>query len=134
MFLYRANINEEILCNRVRSLYHCLSHRKDFVFHQGLLIRVCKGEMLLKCVSILWSSNEFFAPFDTFMNHTNLINTIRATRIKGSFNPLSLHIKKPHMKWSFFMERETRLELATSSLARKHSTTELPPHICDTSL
>lgn len=28
----------------------------------------------------------------------------------------------------FFMERETRLELATSSLARRHSTTELPPH------
>ena len=26
------------------------------------------------------------------------------------------------------MERETRLELATSSLARKHSTTELLPH------
>ena len=29
----------------------------------------------------------------------------------------------------FLMERETRLELATSSLARRHSTTELPPHI-----
>ena len=27
------------------------------------------------------------------------------------------------------MERETRLELATSSLARRHSTTELPPLI-----
>lgn len=28
------------------------------------------------------------------------------------------------------MERETRLELATSSLARRHSTTELPPQYC----
>ena len=46
----------------------------------------------------------------------------------GEFLPLSLSIKKPHLWWSFFMERETRLELATSSLARKHSTTELPPH------
>ena len=46
----------------------------------------------------------------------------------GEFLPLSLSIKKPHLWWSFFMERETRLELATSSLARRHSTTELPPH------
>ena len=46
----------------------------------------------------------------------------------GYFLPLSQSIKKPHLWWSFFMERETRLELATSSLARKHSTTELPPH------
>ena len=46
----------------------------------------------------------------------------------GECLPLSLSIKKPHLWWSFFMERETRLELATSSLARKHSTTELPPH------
>ena len=46
----------------------------------------------------------------------------------GESLPLSLSIKKPHRWWSFFMERETRLELATSSLARKHSTTELPPH------
>ena len=46
----------------------------------------------------------------------------------GEFSPLSLSIKKPHLWWSFFMERETRLELATSSLARRHSTTELPPH------
>ena len=52
----------------------------------------------------------------------------RATRTKGSFNPTSQAIKKPHLWWSFFMERETRLELATSSLARRHSTTELPPH------
>ncbi len=37
--------------------------------------------------------------------------------------------KKEPFNGLFFMERETRLELATSSLARRHSTTELPPHI-----
>ena len=37
-------------------------------------------------------------------------------------------IKDKSLKLLSFMERETRLELATSSLARKHSTTELPPH------
>ena len=47
----------------------------------------------------------------------------------GDFLPLSQSIKKLHLWWSFFMERETRLELATSSLARRHSTTELPPHL-----
>ena len=37
-------------------------------------------------------------------------------------------IKDKSLKLLSFMERETRLELATSSLARRHSTTELPPH------
>lgn len=36
-------------------------------------------------------------------------------------------IKDKSLKLLSFMERETRLELATSSLARRHSTTELPP-------
>ena len=36
-------------------------------------------------------------------------------------------IKDKSWKLLSFMERETRLELATSSLARRHSTTELPP-------
>ena len=40
----------------------------------------------------------------------------------------ALTIKDKGWKPLSFMERETRLELATSSLARKHSTTELPPH------
>ena len=39
-------------------------------------------------------------------------------------------IKDKSLKLLSFMERETRLELATSSLARRHSTTELPPHYC----
>ena len=38
-------------------------------------------------------------------------------------------IKDKSWKLLSFMERETRLELATSSLARRHSTTELPPLI-----
>ena len=38
-------------------------------------------------------------------------------------------IKDKSWKLLSFMERETRLELATSSLARRHSTTELPPHV-----
>ena len=38
-------------------------------------------------------------------------------------------IKDKSLKLLSFMERETRLELATSSLARRHSTTELPPLI-----
>ena len=38
-------------------------------------------------------------------------------------------IKDKSLKLLSFMERETRLELATSSLARRHSTTELPPRI-----
>ncbi len=37
--------------------------------------------------------------------------------------------KNKSLKLLFLMERETRLELATSSLARRHSTTELPPQI-----
>lgn len=36
-------------------------------------------------------------------------------------------IKDKSWKLLSFMERETRFELATSSLARRHSTTELPP-------
>ena len=43
-------------------------------------------------------------------------------------------IKDKSLKLLSFMERETRLELATSSLARRHSTTELPPLIWVTSL
>ena len=31
--------------------------------------------------------------------------------------------------WPFILERETRFELATFSLATRHSTTELLPHI-----
>ena len=38
-------------------------------------------------------------------------------------------IKAKGLKPLAFMERETRLELATSSLARKHSTTELLSHL-----
>ena len=46
-----------------------------------------------------------------------------------TFVRLFLHtIKDKSWKLLSFMERETRLELATSSLARRHSTTELPPH------
>ena len=46
-----------------------------------------------------------------------------------SLSPLSIKKETP-LGISFFMERETRLELATSSLARMHSTTELLPHYC----
>lgn len=47
--------------------------------------------------------------------------------------PQKINNKKESIETLFFMERETRLELATSSLARRHSTTELPPLISVTS-
>ena len=60
---------------------------------------------------------------------------VSRTFLKVLFEQLPTHypqffaLKKRVSKNPLKMERETRLELATSSLARKHSTTELLPRI-----
>ena len=49
------------------------------------------------------------------------------TKCEQNESKTAYTIKDKSLKLLSFMERETRLELATSSLARRHSTTELPP-------
>ena len=62
-----------------------------------------------------------------FMSHRNKYTARHCVPSRKRRSRVESKIKDTRLRVSF-MERETRLELATSSLARKHSTTELLPH------
>ena len=89
---------------------------------QGLLYKkICSCSSGWQFRFILLNHATRLRKYSTNGLHHHLQN-----KITTLFN---LEIKSTHHQWVLFMERETRLELATSSLARRHSTTELPPHI-----
>ena len=80
-------------------------------------------------IKILHFINLVHITVRSSVSQTRLHSCSKSSRTLLEFSPLSLYILKNTLSGVISkMERETRLELATPSLARKCSTTELLSH------